>query len=161
MRKELSNKINNECGGASSTQKIDASEMQLEMCDVTFAQNATAKSKCELGALQAMRDKTETQAKAATEGLDPAEFMKAYASMILGVVAIVVVIIIVIIVVMFSGGSSGGTTSGPSQFVQGMQGMQGMMAMPPNNMLAQGMKMMQNMPKTGFGRRHVPFRRNY
>jgi hypothetical protein len=151
MRKELNNKIQSECGGASSTQKIDASEMQLEMCDVTFAQNATAKSKCELGALQAMRDKTETLAKATTEGLDPAEFMKAYASMILGVVAIVVVIIIVIIVVMFSGGgSAAGATSGP-----------GMMAMPTNNMLAQGMKMMQNMPKTGFGRRHVPFRRNY
>ena len=93
MKKTIKNKIQSECGGASATQKIDASEMQLEMCDVTFAQNATAKSKCELGAIQALRDKTELAVKAATEGVDP---MKAYAGIIgmvvLGIAALVVAI---------------------------------------------------------------------
>lgn len=96
MKKSIKNKIQSECGGASSTQKIDASEMQLEMCNVTFAQNATAKSKCELGAIQALRDKTETVAKAATEGFDPSVFITAYASIIgmvvLGIAALVVAI---------------------------------------------------------------------
>jgi hypothetical protein len=155
MRKELNNKIQSECGGASSTQKIDASEMQLEMCDVTFAQNATAKSKCELGALQAMRDKTETVAKAATEGVDPFGFMKAYASMIIGVVALIVVIILVVVIIASttgSGSGSGSARSSSSQVQQNDGGaVTGVLKQAAQSAVANALK---------FGRR-APFRRNF
>lgn len=111
MKKQISNKIQSECGGASSTQKVDASEMQLEMCDVTFAQNATLKSKCELGALQALRDKTETVAKATTEGFDPSAFINAYANMIMGIVGIIVIVIAVVAYSMMGGGGGGGASA--------------------------------------------------
>jgi hypothetical protein len=120
MKKIISNKIHSECGGASSTQKIDASEMQLEMCNVTFAQNATAKSKCELGALQALRDKTETVAKATTEGIDPFGFMKAYAA-IIGIIVFVIIIII--------GAAIYFTSSGASKMMSSNSGMPGGMGM--------------------------------
>lgn len=112
MQKEINNKITNECGGASSTQKIDASEMQLEMCDVTFAQNATAKSKCQLGAIQDIRDKAETATKASSEGVDPTKILSAYSNMIIGIVAVIILIILVFVFMSMSGSRSG--NSAPS-----------------------------------------------
>lgn len=118
MKKSIKNKIQSECGGASSTQKIDASEMQLEMCDVTFAQNATAKSKCELGAVQALRDKTETVAKAATEGFDPSVFITAYGN----IIGMVVLGIAVLVVAIFLLPKLLGNSSKPPQMGGGMGG---------------------------------------
>jgi hypothetical protein len=149
MRKELNNKIQSECAGASSAQKIDASEMQLEMCDVTFAQNATAKNKCELGALQAMRDKTETQAKAATEGFDPAAFIKAYSTILIAIAGIIALVIIVFIAMSFSGGKD----SVAAQAISTMERMQtGGGGMGDNDImkrLGRG-----GSPQFEFGRRH-------
>lgn len=122
MKKSIKNKIQSECGGASSTQKIDASEMQLEMCNVTFAQNATAKSKCELGAIQALRDKTETVAKAATEGVDPFGFMKAYAATIGIVFLIIIVIVGALMYFLSSGAKSVASSAGGMPGVGGMMG---------------------------------------
>lgn len=151
MRKELNNKIQSECGGASSTQKIDASEMQLEMCDVTFAQNATAKSKCELGALQAMRDKTETQAKAATEGFDPTAFVKAYAMIIFGVIGLIFLLIIGVGYAMSSGVAGSGASGSFSQLQQNYGGT-------ATEVLKQAAQTAASATK--FGRR-APFRRHY
>ncbi len=164
MKKQLSNKIQNECGGANSTQKIDASEMQLEMCDVTFAQNATAKSKCELGALQAMRDKTETQAKAASTGFDPSSFMKAYAMIIFGVLGLVLLVFGGIAYAMMSSGgesttaSSSSSSSASASASAATAALNQVQSMAPAGMM-QGA--LANMAKTGFGQRRAPFRRNF
>lgn len=59
-KQELNTKLENICAGASSTNMVSAKDITSHACDMTFVQNASAKTKCKIDALQDAVVKSET-----------------------------------------------------------------------------------------------------
>lgn len=94
IQKQIEQKISNECQNKSD-QNINISETQIETCGaITFLNNATVKTQCELGAVQKLVEKTETEVKATTKGWDPT-------ALLTGTMAIYAVVFIVIVIVAY------------------------------------------------------------
>ena len=158
VKKKLRQEIENSCGTVSANNKISVADSKLNTCDNTFVQNATAKSQCQMAALQKIQDKVVTDQVAKTEGYDPMGAMKAYAYIIAGVIGLIMLIVVGVIVKGSMGGSGSAagayTTPYDASTMQPMQPMQMQMQMPMQPM--QPMQMpMQMMAPSGFGRRII------
>ncbi len=78
INKQISQIIQSTCQDASD-QSIDVSETQLETCgNLTFQNNATVKTKCEMGAIQKLVDQTKSKVTSSASGWDPTTAMVAF-----------------------------------------------------------------------------------
>lgn len=59
-KQNLESRLENICSGASSTNMVAAKDITSHSCDMTFVQNASAKTKCKIDAIQDAVVKTET-----------------------------------------------------------------------------------------------------
>lgn len=162
VKKKLRQEIENSCGTVSANNKISVADSKLNTCDNTFIQGATAKSQCQMAALQKIQDKVVAEQVAKTEGYDPLGGMKAYAYVIAGVIGLIILVIVGVILkgTMGGGGSASAGAYTTPYDASSMQQMQMQMPMQmqqmPMQQMPMQMPMMQQMQMpmatTGFGR---------
>lgn len=68
IKQSITSIVENECKGASSTNVVAAKDIESTGCQMQFFQNATAKSKCKIDALQKMAIKSDTTADTTAAG---------------------------------------------------------------------------------------------
>lgn len=101
----LKNKIDNECGNVSPTNKANIQDTIVRACDFKIIQNANAKSACQIGAMQKATLDASNSVSTTAEGMDFALF---------GGVLLMIVIFIAMIVGIYYLFSSSNTSKGAS-----------------------------------------------
>lgn len=103
----LKNKIDNECGNVSPTNKANIQDTIARACDFKIIQNANAKSACQIGAMQKATLDASNSVSTTAEGMDIALF---------GGVLLMIVIFIAMIVGIYYLFSSSNTSKGASMY---------------------------------------------
>jgi len=92
-KQKINAALENACGGVSATQVVNAKDIRSRACDMTFIQNANAKSKCKIDALQDAAIKTDTTSETGATGAS-------LSSLLFGTGSSLIIWIIVIVVVL-------------------------------------------------------------
>lgn len=90
---KISASLENSCGGVSATQVVNAKDITSRACDMVFVQNANAKSKCKIDALQDNAIKTDNALTTDATGASLASLLFGSGSSII-IYAIAIVIIL-------------------------------------------------------------------
>lgn len=111
-KQALDTKLENLCGGASTSNIISAKDINSRACNMTFVQNATAKAKCKIDALQDAVVKSDIDQQTKATGASLAGLL--FGGGVGGAVIMIVVVIIIGVVAWYVWkkyrGQSGGAT---------------------------------------------------
>jgi hypothetical protein len=90
----LESKLENKCGGASSTNLVAIKDITTRACDMTIVQNASAKAKCKIDALQEAVVKSDTTLASTATGASLGSLL--FGGGIGGIVGGIVIVLILI-----------------------------------------------------------------
>jgi len=80
IKQDIQQKIDSECSGTSEDQKINAKNAIMKTCgNVSFMNNASAKTQCQLGAIQKILSDVDSKIQSTSTGFDPTAIIGIFA----------------------------------------------------------------------------------